>query len=38
MLEPTNLPVIKQDIADILNGYLTSGKVEDLYFENFLIN
>jgi len=38
MLDPTNLPVIKQDIADILNGYLTSGKVEDLFLENFLMN
>lgn len=37
MLDPTNLPVIKQDVVDILNGYLTVGKVEDLFFENFLM-
>jgi flagellar FliL protein len=37
MLDSANLPVIKQDIADILNGYLTAGKVEDLFLENFLM-
>jgi len=38
MIDSANLPLIKQDVADILNGYLTSGKVEDMLFENLLMN
>jgi flagellar FliL protein len=37
MMEADNLPTIKQDVVDILNNYLTQGKVEDLFLENFLM-
>ena len=37
MLDPENLPLIKQDILDIMNGYLTQGKLEDLFVENYLM-
>ena len=37
MLNPDNLPLIKQDILDIINGYLTQGKLEDLFVENYLL-
>lgn len=37
MLNPANLPGIKQDVIDILNGYLVQGKLEDLFIENLLM-
>jgi Flagellar basal body-associated protein len=37
MLDPGNLPLIKQDILDIINGYLAQGKLEDLFVENYLL-
>ncbi len=37
MLDPDNLPTIKQDLLDIINGYLGQGKLEDLFVENYLM-
>ena len=37
MLDPDNLPTIKEDLLDIINGYLGRGKLEDLFIENYLM-
>ena len=37
MLDPDSLPTIKQDLLDIINGYLGQGKLEDLFVENYLM-
>ena len=37
MLDPANLPTIKEDLLDIINGYLGRGKLEDLFIENYLM-
>lgn len=37
LTDSENVPVIKQDILSILNGYLAQGKMEDILIENYLV-
>lgn len=36
LMDPRNGPAIKQDLASVLNDYLTQGKIEDILFESYL--
>ena len=36
LMDPRNGPAIKQDLASVLNDYLTHGKIEDILFESYL--
>lgn len=37
LIDPKNALVIKQDLLDIVNGYLISGKMEDILLENYIV-
>lgn len=37
LIDPKNTLVIKQDLLDIVNGYLVSGKMEDILLENYIV-
>lgn len=37
LIDPKNTLVIKQDLLDIVNGYLISGKMEDILLENYIV-
>ena len=37
LLDPENVPVIKQDILGIINGYVVQGRMEDVLIENYLV-
>lgn len=36
LADPLNTPTIKSDLVSVLNGYLATGKVEDVLFERYL--
>jgi len=36
LTDPGNTQTIKNDLTSVINGYLTSGKVEDMLFERYL--
>lgn len=37
LIDPKNTMAIKQDLLDIVNGYLVSGKMEDILLENYIL-
>lgn len=36
LLEPANAPTIKKDLREVLNNYLTQGRIDDILFESYL--
>lgn len=37
LIEPSSAAVIKQDLLDVVNGYLAKGKIDNFLFENYLL-
>jgi flagellar FliL protein len=37
VMDSDNLLIVKQDLLDIINGYLLQGKLEDLFVENLIL-
>lgn len=37
LVEPGSAPTIKQDLIDVVNGYLAKGKIDNFLFENYLL-
>ena len=37
LVDPANAQTIKQDLLDIVNGYLVKGKLDDILFENYIM-
>lgn len=37
LIDPKNTAIVKQDLLDIVNGYLVSGKMEDMLLENYIV-
>lgn len=37
LVDPDNAQTIKQDLLDIINGYLVKGKLDDILFENYIM-
>lgn len=37
LVDPANSLTIKRDLTDILNGYLSKGKLDDVLLENYVV-
>lgn len=37
LVEPGSAPTIKQDLLDVVNGYLGKGKIDSFLFENYIL-